>query len=566
MLTLRPYQEEAKQAVYAHLRERDDNPCVVIPTAGGKTPIIASICKDAVGLWQGRVLILAHVKELLEQTADKLRRICPEVRFGIYSAGLKRRDTANPVIVAGIQSIYRRACELDAFDLVIVDEAHMIPPDGDGMYRQFLADARIVNPHLRIIGFTATPFRLRSGTICTPDGFLNHICYEVGVRELIVQGYLCPLVTKAGVSKADFDRLHVRAGEFVADEVEDLMDDDQLVEAACGEIVQYTQDRQAVLIFSSGIKHGQHIVRVLAEKHGIQCGFVTGDTPTKERDLVLGRFRRGELKYLCNVNVLTTGFDAPHIDCVVLLRPTMSPGLYYQMVGRGFRLHPAKQNCLVLDFGGNVVRHGPVDQIRARHSASHGNGQAPAKECPECRSVIAAGYARCPDCGYEFPPPDRRRHDAKASEAGILSGEVTTIRYAVQDVYYSVHTKRGAGDDAPKSMRVDYRVGWHEYKSEWICFEHTGYARHKAIQWWQRRSHERVPDTAEQAVSLAQAGCLAPTYAITVRRVSGEEFDRIIDYELGEIPDVLTPDNLSDEACDFPFGANVLASSEDFPW
>ena len=146
-ITLRPYQREAVKAVYDHLRTRDDNPCVVIPTAGGKTPVMASICQDSVGLWQGRVMILAHVKELLEQTADKLNAICPEVRYGVYSAGLKRRDTDRPVIVAGIQSVYRRAKELGRFDLVLIDEAHMVPPDGEGMYRTFLAEAKVVNPH-----------------------------------------------------------------------------------------------------------------------------------------------------------------------------------------------------------------------------------------------------------------------------------------------------------------------------------------------------------------------------------------------------------------------------------
>ena len=145
-MELRPYQQAAVDAVYDYLRQHDDNPCVVIPTAGGKTPILATICKDAVMQWGGRVLVLAHVKELLEQAADKLRVVCPELRFGVYSAGLNRRDTDQPVIVAGIQSVYKRACELDAFDLVIVDEAHLIPPDGEGMYRQFLADAKIVNP------------------------------------------------------------------------------------------------------------------------------------------------------------------------------------------------------------------------------------------------------------------------------------------------------------------------------------------------------------------------------------------------------------------------------------
>jgi DNA repair protein RadD len=269
MLTLRPYQLEAKHAVYDHLRARDDNPCVVIPTAGGKTPVIATICKDAVGRWGGRVLVLAHVKELLGQTADKLRAVCPEVPFGVYSAGLKRRDRTEPVIVAGIQSVWKRACDFDPFDLVIVDEAHLIAPEGDGMYRQFLADARTVNPHLRVIGCTATPYRLKSGRICTPEGILNHVCYEVGVRELIVRGYLCPLVSKAGQTRFDTSGLHARGGEFVADEVEDLMNQEALVRAACAEIAAATQARNACLIFASGVRHGRHVAEVLKGAHGI---------------------------------------------------------------------------------------------------------------------------------------------------------------------------------------------------------------------------------------------------------------------------------------------------------
>jgi DNA repair protein RadD len=448
------------------------------------------------------------------------------------------QDTANPVIVAGIQSVYKRACELDAFDLVMVDEAHLIPQEGDGMYRQFLADAKVLNPALRIIGFTATPFRLKTGPICTDEGFLNHVCIEVGVRELIRDGYLCPLVTKAGINKIDTAGLHIRGGEFVADELEHLMDEPHLVAAACGETVSYAQDRNAVLIFASGVKHGQHIVRTLADAHGIECGFVTGDTPTKDRDAILGRFRRGELKYLCNVNVLTTGFDAPHIDCVALVRPTLSPGLYYQMVGRGFRLHPAKQNCLVLDFGGNVLRHGPVDDLKIK-PASLGGGDAPAKECPECLSVIAAGYARCPDCGYEFPPPERQKHDAKATEAGILSGQVNDVEYEVHDIAYSVHTKRDAPPDAPKTFRVTYRVGLNHWQSEFICVEHQGFARQKAVAWWKKRSPDPVPDTAERAVEIAGGGGLAHTERITVRSIAGQKYDRIVAHKLGPLPEAV---------------------------
>jgi len=535
MLTLRAYQEAARAAVYEHLRSRDDNPCVVIPTGGGKTPVIASICHDAVTLWQGRVLILAHVKELLEQAADKLRVVSPELEFGIYSAGLNRRDTGSGVIVAGIQSVHRRARELGAFDLIMIDEAHMLPPEGEGMYRQFLSNAQDENPNVRLIGFTATPFRMKDGPICTPDHFLTHVCYEVGVRELIRDGYLSPLTAKAGREQADTDALHVRAGEFVAGEVEALMDTEVLVESACTEIIETTRDRRAVLIFASGVQHGEHVTSVI-ERHGFECGFISGQSSTSERDATLKRFRDGGLKYLANVNVLTTGFDATHIDCVALLRPTLSPGLYYQMVGRGFRCHPGKQNCLVLDFGGNVLRHGPVDAIQISEAAET-LGEAPAKMCPECRSLIAAGYSVCPECGFEFPPPDRQKHEAKASQTGVLSGEATDVRYDVLDVRYSVHLKRDADEGTPRTMRVEYRLGLDHWQSEWVCFEHTGYARWKAEQWWKRRSPDHVPETAQDAVDIANAGGVALAETITVCSVAGEKYDRIIAYELGELPE-----------------------------
>ena len=115
------------------------------------------------------MLVLAHVKELLEQSAATLRTIAPDLDVGVYSAGLRRRDTDHPVIVAGIQSVYKRACELDAFDLILVDEAHLLPPDGEGMYQNFLADAKIINPNVRLIGLTATPYRLKSGMLCDPE-------------------------------------------------------------------------------------------------------------------------------------------------------------------------------------------------------------------------------------------------------------------------------------------------------------------------------------------------------------------------------------------------------------
>ncbi len=544
-MKLRSYQQSAVEAVYEHLRSRDDNPVAVLPTGAGKSLVLAKIASDAVNQWNGRVLILAHVKELLEQNADKVRRLCPDIKVGLYSAGLKKRDTNTPVLVAGIQSVYKRACDLDPFDLIIVDEAHLISKSGDGIYRQFLADCKIINPHVRVIGLTATPFRLDSGMICSSDHFLNHVCYEIGIKELIRDGYLSPLVSKSGINRADFSSVHVRAGEFVSDEVERLAGDDALVSAACAEIVELTDDRRAVLIFATSVAHGRQVVETLRDNHGIECGFVTGQTPTGERDELLARFRGDApisllqsepLRFLCNVNVLTTGFDAPRVDCVVMLRPTMSPGLLYQCVGRGFRLHPDKQNCLVLDFGGNIERHGPIDQIKPKEKSVRANQGPPAKECEKCHALVACGYANCPECGYPFPPPQREPHDAEATEAGVLSGEVTDTEYDVHDVVYRIHRKRDADENAPRCMRVDYMIGLDHWQSEFICIEHTGYARRKAEAWWRERCLDPCPTSAEEALDLAEVGLIAAPELITVRSIAGQKYRRIIKQTLGQIP------------------------------
>lgn len=545
---LRPYQRDAVDAVWNHIARSDTNPAVVLPTGSGKTHVIAELCRDAVQKWNGRVIVLAHVKELLEQAAGKLRAVAPDLPVGVFSAGLGRRDLGYAVTVAGIQSVYQRAHDLGPLDLVIVDEAHLIPPDGEGMYRRFLADARDLCDHQRVIGLTATPYRMKTGTICGPESVLHEVCFEAGVRELIVQGYLCPLRSRAGKATADTSDIHVRGGEFVAGELEDRMDEDALVEAACAEVVAATEHRRSVLLFCSGVRHGEHVARVLRERHGDECGFVEGGTPAKERDALIARFKAGDLKYLANVNVLTTGFDAPNVDCVAMLRPTMSPGLYYQMVGRGFRLHPGKDDCLVLDFGGNVLRHGPVDALVVRDRSSPGDGEAPAKECPECHALIAAGYAICPECGHEFPrlPPQHATRPGRHA--------VTTLEeYGPEVVHvdatsWHLHIKRAASGGldygAPPTMRVEYHCGMTVYR-EWICFEHTGYARARAEEWWRARSNEPVPETVDEAIDLADAGALAPTLAITVERRAGEKYDRVVGYALG-----LKPSRLDDpDAC-----------------
>lgn len=524
----------------------------------GKSLVLAQIAKDSVEKWNGRVLILAHVKELLEQNADKIRKLCPELKIGIYSAGLRSRDTTEQVIVAGIQSVYNKACELDAFDLVVVDEAHAISSEGDGMYRTFLADMKVINPHVRVIGLTATPFRLKGGLICKPENILNEICYEAGLKEMIQQGYLSPLISRAGRAEANLANLHIRGGEFISDEVAAAMDNDALVTSACREIVELTRDRKSVLIFTASVDHCKHVAEKIQAFSGKECAIVTGDTPPAERAEIIARFKgefipadlfgtpKPPLKFLANVNVLTTGFDAPNTDCVVMLRPTNSPGLLIQCAGRGTRLSPetGKSSCLFLDYGGNILRHGPLDMIKVKEPGSGKGGDAPAKKCPQCLALIHAGYTACPECGYVFPPKENNdKMTQTASSAGVISGQVDYTDYEVLDVYYCVHEKRGADPDAPKTMRVDYQVGFNEFKSEWVCPEHTGYARGKFEKWW----HERaalgcpMPGSAREAVSLANEGLLAAPESITVKTIAGERFERITGWRLKERPVMREP-------------------------
>lgn len=542
MMTLRDYQQAAVEAVWQHLRDHDvsSSPCVVIPTGGGKTPVIAEITRQAAESWNGRVLVLAHVKELLEQASDNLSH----VPHGVYSAGLKKRDRDSQVLVAQIQSVANRAYELGRFDLILVDEAHLIPVDGEGRYRRFLADMRKVNPAVRLIGFTATPFRMGSGDICGPEHLLSEVCYEVGVKELIVRGFLSRLVSKRARGSISTEGLHVRGGEFVQDEMDALMID--VVSPAVAEVIERTEDRRSVLLFCTGVLHGQEVAAEV-QARGHDCGFLCGETSQDERSKLIAAFRSGALKYLANVNVLTTGFDAPNVDAVALLRPTLSPGLYYQMVGRGFRVSEGKPDCLILDFGGNVERHGPVDALKIKNR--HRNGLNPLsavmKACPDCDSLVAGGAAKCPDCGFLFPEPERKKHGVVASGSAVTTLEVETEEIDVMDVTYRVHQKKDAADDHPKTLRVEYTLSLTERISEWVCVEHPqgSFPRRKALQWWGKRCLHPMPATAAAAAEMAEQGLLAWPEKVSLRRTPGEKWPELVGVEVrrGGMPEAAEP-------------------------
>lgn len=551
MYTLRPYQQEAVDAVYRHLREKDTNPCVVIPTAGGKSLCLAQVAKDAVEKWHGRVLILAHVKELVEQNAEKIRWICPDLNVGIYSAGLDSRDTKEDVVVAGIQSVYNKADLFRPFDLVMVDECHLIPNDGEGRYRTFIALEKKLNPYVRLIGWTATPYRTDGGLICKPENLLNEICYEVGVKDLIEQGYISKITSKGGRMKPDLSHLHMRAGEFVAEDVEKAMGEERIVRSACREIVERTRERRTCLIFCTSVAHCKAVAKLISEFSGEECAIVTGETPPDVRSRTIARLRgecvstdlfggvKQPLRYCCNVAVMTTGTDIPNIDTVALLRPTASAGLLVQMIGRGFRLSPktGKTECLVLDYGKNIERFGPIDMINIREPKRSTESKPLVKECPECQTLVRLPIMRCPECGHEFPSKEKseRGHEERASSVGVISGEITEEECDVEFSDACVWEKRGAVPGTPRTVRVTYYLALNHSVSEWLCPEHTGYARRKFERWWREHAAPEcpMPSTAEEAAEHFFAGMVRSVKRIRVRQIAGTKFSEIVGYEMG---------------------------------
>ena len=531
----RQYQLDAFKAVETYLSYRSGNPCVVLPTGAGKTILIVLLCQW-VASWGGRVLILAHVRELLQQAADKLNAMAPDLHVGVYSAGLGRREKTGAVTVAGIQSVYQRAAEFEPFDLIIVDECHLIAADGEGMYRTFLKDAQTINPQLRLVGMTATPYRMSTGPLCGPDEMLNAICFDIPVVNLIDQGYLSKLISKQ-VIECDTSGLHVRGSEFVAEEVSLLMGSVDAVRLACEEIVARTQDRHSVLIFCSGVEHAEAVRDKLMSSE-----LITGET--EHREEIIDRFKSGETKYLVNVNVLTTGFDAPNVDCVVMLRPTLSPGLYYQMCGRGFRLHEEKENCLILDFGGNVARHGPLNRIRVekKHKGKP-TGEAATKVCPSCDEVLFVSARECPACGYVWPLLDEAKHGHKPGSEDII-GDEEADELPVFEVRYRKHFKKGGTPDDPPTLRVEYVTkqgmisSWMKGAviSEWVCIEHPpGFAKNKAALWWGLRSNDPMPNSVDRAIDVAEGGGLAVSSKIWITPEG--KYTRIVRVELGPKPE-----------------------------
>ena len=532
-LQLRNYQQAAIDGLYDYWAAgRGNHPIICAPTGAGKSLIIAKLIEDAMSFPGTRVMVLAHVKELLEQNARELIEAYPEADFGFYSASIGQKRMDKPITFAGIQSIWKRAFDIvPAPDLVLIDECHMLPKDTTTRYGSFIADLQTCNPMVKIVGLTATPYRLDSGYLHKGEGALfDGIAYDIPVGMLMEKGYLSPVISKGSLHKIDLTNVKMRGGEFSESDLATAASDPELVRATVAEIVDLGTDRRAWLVFASGVSHAEMIQASMAE-HGIVSEVVTGADAKGEREGKIAAFKAGRLRCLINVNVLTTGFNVPHVDLVALVRATASTGLYVQMVGRGTRLATGKENCLVLDYGQNVERHGFIDAVKPKPKAGSGEGSAPVKTCEHCQTICHAAVRVCPECGAEFPAPPPN-HQTKAYGGAILSSQVQAEWLDVDEVTYALHKKEGK----PDSVKVIYRCGL-TFINEWLCPDHGGYAA--------SRYHARMKALGAKAMTTADALSEAPVVwtwptRIKIRpRADDSRFDEIVqlDYSEGRKPE-----------------------------
>jgi DNA repair protein RadD len=411
-MKMRPYQQQAHDDCIAWVR-KNTAPCVLeLPTGAGKSIIVAEIANSLNKVSKGKhVLCIVPSKELLEQNADKI--IATGNAVSLFSASVGETCLANPLVVGTPVSIKNQLERFGSqFCAVIIDECHKITPTVIHIIDQL----QVFNENLRIIGLSATPYRMSTGYIFkhdlrgvalheskTRDSYFDRLIYKITARELIQQGYLCQPIVGA-INSQHYETLNMQTnamGNFSKDDIDKAYHGKgRLTAEIVADVIEQSRDRKGVLFFAATIQHAGEIMESLPPE---LSAIVTGGTPAREREIILLKFKAQILKYLVNVAVLTTGFDAPHCDVVAILRATESAALLQQIIGRGLRLSDEKQDCLVLDYAENIERHCPDGDvfnpdIKTSNSLEF-NGEYLIARCPEC-GLLNETKPRDNDAGF----------------------------------------------------------------------------------------------------------------------------------------------------------------------
>jgi len=506
---LRDYQTAAVKSVYDYyLSGKTGNPILVLPTGAGKSIVIAELLRSAMMADRSqRFIMLTHVRELIAQNHEKMMTLWPTAPAGVYSAGLKRKQSQMPIVFAGIQSIYKKAAIIGHRDLAIIDECHLLSNEAEGRYHEFIGKLLEINPKMKIIGLSATPYRMKGGHL-TNGKIFTDVCYDYPVYKLIEQGYLSSVVCTAPEdAQVNLSAVHAVAGDYNQKEMQSAFMDDGMTERALDDVFSRIRGHKCFLFFCAGIEHAEHTHQLLRSR-GLRGAIVTDKTPMEERDASIAALRSGQYHYLCNNAVLTTGTDIPRIDCVVLLRSTKSRGLYVQMVGRGMRIHSDKTHCLLLDYGQNLERFGPIDMQPTSKKVleQERDATSPFKLCkaenlrfPDvepCHKSSAAKATHCYHCGAEFVKP--KLHDDIAGNGMVISPPLPEVMEVnVHDITFSKHIGRESGKE---TLCITYYSD-----TAVICREFMGLKRayHQLREWLGRNTWSKIV-TIEHLVNNCQ--------------------------------------------------------------
>lgn len=524
---LRYYQKEAVQSIYDYFSRATGNPIVAMPTASGKSLVIGDFVRGAFTSYPGqKIIILSHSKELLAQDYKKLVQIWPTAPVGIYSAGLNRKEDFFPITIAGIASVWNKADTFGKVDLILVDECHLISPKENTMYGKFISQLLHYNPLLKVIGFTATHYRLGLGLL-TEGTIFTDICFDLtsmaSFNRLVKEGFLAPLITKRTAMEYDASQISVKGGEYVQHELQQAVDRADLTRAALSEMMAYGYDRKHWLIFASGVEHAEHVSEQLCSL-GVKATFVHSKLGEKERDERIAGFISGKYQAISNNGILTTGFDFPEIDLIGMLRLTLSTALWVQMLGRGTRPAPGKANCLVLDFAGNTRRLGPINDPVLPRKKSKGTGTAPVKVCLKCGVYNHASVTVCSYCGEEFPRQLKIQRHAGLEDVMRLETPVIA-EFKVDKITYALHHKVGM----QPSIRASYYCGLNLF-NEFICLEHKGFAGKKARNWWREHTETPPPQTVDHALLLINT----LRVPVTIKVWLNKKYPEIVEYHFAE--------------------------------
>lgn len=503
---LRPYQQDAVESVHAYIEgTKQGNPIIVLPTGAGKSWVMAYIVEHFVEKhFPKKVLVLSHVSEILEQNKAT---IAEHMGFStaFYSASLNEKNTNAMIIIGGVQSVVNIDDDdfWDSVGLIIIDECHRVDNRKRGSYRKVLdrCDAPC-------IGLTATPYRLGQGYLTKgEDRIFTEISCNYGTlekyNELVERGYLTKIIAKSTTTELDVTGVRTTAGDFNLKDLSQAVDHNSVTESAVKETIKYGKKYKHWLVFAIDIEHAEHIKKKFIEE-GIPAGVVHSKMDG-DRTEEIDKFKRGEYRVLVNVEVLTTGFDFPAIDLVVMLRPTQSPIIHVQTVGRGARISDGKDHCLFLDFAGNTERLGPINNVYVKSKnerSKKGVGAIRTKICPNCQVYIPIQSKICEVCNHKFVIKTKLKSKASHHEIVASSNppKLEPRWLEVQDVVYSKRTQFNKTD----VMRVQYNCGV-MVVSEVVCFGRKNYAGQLAMHWINYRKSQDVkwPESLDELIAIA---------------------------------------------------------------